>query len=271
MLLRQARLTEFADLIAQPGERHLIYGGTRAGKSSFIDWQMREIQRTRPDCMQILIDSKPRFRAETERGPLLPNSRRDAAWRYRHWQKGPVVPNSVLVDIYADHPFRGLWSEKRPGEIAIMQSGETSDWRRMLELLMAFTRAHVSERERHITADEVLDFYGRNTHSIVNRNDVFYLAARSGGERNIGESLGSQRVVGLPILVRNMFSRVSLFNLTEAKDAKYLSANGIPDAEPPKGNYIFHQWLKQPGGQVSKPTRHVLELPESYLSQLAAA
>lgn len=263
-------MTDFAEIIAQPGERHLVYGGTRAGKSSFLDWQMREIQRTRPDCMQILIDSKPRFRAETERMPgSFYSGRRNAGWRYKSWQKGPVVPNSVVVDIHHSHPFRGLW--KRPGEIAIMQSGEPDDWRRMLELLMAFVRAHIGERERHLTADEVLDFYGRNTWGLVSKNDVFYMAARSGGERNIGETLGSQRVKGLPILVRNMFSRATLFNLTEESDIKYLSANGIPAVESPKGKYLFNQWVKQPGGLISPATTGRLELPDSYLNQLAAA
>lgn len=262
-------MTEFADLIAQPGERHLVYGGTRAGKSSFIDWQMREIQATRPQCMQILVDTKPRFRAETERSWKGPKSRRDAAWRYQHWQKGPTVPGSVLVDLYSEHPFRGLWT--RPGEIAIMQSGNSEDWRRMLVLLMAYTKAHIGDRERHITADEVMDFYGRTTWSINNRHDVFYLAARSGGERNIGETLGSQRVKGLPILIRNMFSRVTLFNLTEENDVKYLAQNGIRDAQEPDGGYVFHQWTRQPGGGISPMSRHTLDLPESYLSQLAAA
>lgn len=141
----------------------------------------------------------------------------------------------------------------------------------MLALCMAFTRAHIGDRERHIHADEVLDFYGRNTWGISSKNDVFYLAARSGGERNIGESLGSQRVHGLPILVRNMFSRVTLFNLTEENDCRYLAANGIPDATCPNVNYAFRQWVKQPGGKVSAPTLHMLDLPGSYLSQLAAA
>jgi hypothetical protein len=198
-----------------------------------------------------------------------PKSRRSAAWRYQHWTKGPTVPNSVFVDIHADHPFRGLWT--RPGEIAIMQSGNAEDWRRMLELLMAFTKAHIGDRERHITADEVMDFYGRTTWSINNRHDVFYLAARSGGERNIGETLGAQRVKGLPILVRNMFSRVTLFNLTEENDVKYLHQNGIRDAVEPEGGYIFHQWTRQKGGGISPMSRHTLDLPESYLSQLAAA
>lgn len=152
-----------------------------------------------------------------------------------------------------------------------MQSGDADDWRRMLLLLSAFVKAQIGDRERHLHADEVLDFYGRNTHSIMNRNDVFYLTARSGGERNIGETLGSQRVVGLPILVRNMFTRATLFNLTEAKDAKYLSANGIPDAVPPTGDFMFRQWTKRPGGGINGPGLHKLELPDSYLSQLAAA
>jgi hypothetical protein len=71
----------FSDHIAQPGERHLVYGGTRAGKSSFIDWQMREISRTRPDCMQILIDTKPRFRAETEKVRWDPTGKKDGTQR----------------------------------------------------------------------------------------------------------------------------------------------------------------------------------------------
>lgn len=263
-------MTEFADLIAQPGERHNVYGGTRAGKSSFIDWQMREIQRARPNCMQILIDSKPRFRAETERSPYgNSKSRRSAAWRYEHWQKGPTLPNSVVVDLHSEHPFRGLW--ERPGEVAILQSGESEEWRRMLLLLSAFTKAQIKGRERHITVDEVLDFYGRTTWSIDQKHDVFYLAARSGGERNIGETLGSQRVKGLPILIRNMASRTTLFNLTEANDVKYLEQNGIHNATVPNGNFIFHQWKKEPGGTVTGPGVHTLELPQSYLDQLAAA
>lgn len=141
----------------------------------------------------------------------------------------------------------------------------------MLELLMAFTKAHIGDRERHITADEVMDFYGRTTWSLNNKNDVFYLAARSGGERNIGETLGSQRVKGLPILIRNMFSRVTLFNLTEENDVKYLAQNGIKDAVEPDGGYVFHQWTRAKGGGISPMSRHVLDLPESYLSQLAAA
>lgn len=259
----------FSDLVAQPGECHGIVGTTRAGKSCFIDWEAREIQASRPDCMQIIVDTKPRFRAETERMPLNFRARRNAAWRYEHWSKGPVVPGSVLVDIHSEHPFRGLWT--RPGEIAIMQSGEYEDWILMLDLLKAFAKAHISGRERRAVVDEVLDFYGRTTHSISNKRDVFYLIARSGGERMIGESIGSQRLYGLPILIRNMIRRYTLYYDSEEKDVGYLAQNGVPSASSPQEAHVFKQWVKEPGGKFGAPFTGKLDLPEEYLSQLAAA
>jgi len=152
-----------------------------------------------------------------------------------------------------------------------MQSGEPTDWKRMLQLLVAFTDAHVKGRARHITADEVLDFYGRTTWSIMPKNDVFYRASRAGRERLVGLTLGAQRVHGLPIMVRNMASRVTLYHLDEDKDMKYLRENGIPDSVSPRGDFIFKQWKKQPGGPVGEPITGRLKLPQTYLDQLSDA
>lgn len=262
-------MTKHEDIVAGEGERHIIYGTTRSGKSCHLDHEMRAVQAWRPDAMQLLVDTKPRFRAETVRHKVNPRWRQDAKWMYKHWSKGPVIPNSVYVDIWDDHPFRGLWT--RPGEVAIMQSGDEREWQRMLQLSMRFVKVHVAGRERRLIADEVLDFYGRTTWSINQKNDAFYLASRSGGERNIGLCLGAQRVYGLPILVRNMFSRVTLYHLDEEKDMKYLNANGIKDAKSPPGDYIFKQWRKENGGTVGAPITGRLEYPDAYLQQLAAA
>lgn len=116
---------------------------------------MRHVQFARPNAMQILVDSKPRFRAESERGPFR-RGRRKAAYRYESWSKGPVVPNSVVVDLWDDQPFRHLFD--RPGEVVILQSGEARDWKRMLELLDAFVKANLKGRERRVIVDECLDF-----------------------------------------------------------------------------------------------------------------
>lgn len=256
------------DLVPQPGQREIVFGGTRAGKSAFQEWETRDIQATRPECMQILVDSKPRFRAETERMPGNPHGRRSAAWRYRSWAKGPVVPNSVRVDLDSSHPFRGLW--KRPGELAIMQSGESRDWVRMLMLLNAFTKAEIKGRERRMIVDEVLDFYDRNSFGIDRKNDVFYRAARAGGERNIGLSLGAHRVHGMPPLILAMANIYVLFHLRQDTDMRYLRDYGVTDVESPKGDYVFRRWEVRPGGLVSEPIDGRCNYPESYLSQLAA-
>jgi hypothetical protein len=253
-------------LLPEVAERHNIFGTSRSGKSTHLDMEMRARQSERPEAWQLLLDTKPRFRAETERG-ITPGSRRNASWRYRAWSAGPVLPGSVLVNIWDDHPFRGLW--KRPGEIAIMQSGDHKDWLRMLELSMGFVRAQVGDTERHLTADEVLDFYGRTTHSIKNAADVFYLASRSGGERMIGETLGAQRIHGIPIMIRNQATRQTLYQLEEEKDLGYLISNGIPHASVPRQRFVFNQWVKEPGGLFGPTFTGHLAVPQEYLDQLA--
>lgn len=237
-----------------------------------MDWEIREVQSSRQSCMQLLVDTKPRFRAEKVRGPVSYRNRRSASKLYESWAKGPVIPNSVVVPIWDDHPFRGLWHQSNPNEVAIMQSGEESDWRRMLQLMDAFVKAQIKDRERRIVFDEVLDFYNRNTWGIGGRTDPIYRTARAGGERTIGLELGAHRLHGLPPLVLNMVSRVNLFHLSDDGDLRHLRASvGIKDAESPKGGYVFKQWVKESGGVLSEPFTGKVTYPQSYLDQLSAS
>jgi hypothetical protein len=234
-----------------------------------MEWETRHISETRPEAMQIIVDTKPRFRAETERMSFNPRGRRNAAYRYKSWAKGPVVPNSVVVDLDSAHPFRGLW--RKPGEVAIMQSGESADWLRMLVLLNAFVKAEISGRERRIVVDEVLDFYTRQSMSIQQKNDVFYRASRAGGERNIGLSLGAHRVHGMPPLILSMASIYVLFHLRHDGDMRYLREYGIRDELSPDENFVFRRFEVQPGGRISDAFTGRCNYPQSYLDQLAAS
>lgn len=269
--MQTTRQVHISELVPNPGERVLTAGRSRSGKSSLMDWETREIQTSRPTCMQILLDTKPRFRAEKIRGPFSYRNRKNAEKLYRAWAKGPVVPNSVVVPIWDEHPFRGLWNSDNPSEIAIMQSGDASDWKRMLQLLTAFTNAHIRDRERRIVIDETLDFYNRNTWGIDGRNDPIYRVARAGGERSIGLELGGHRIHGLPPLVLNMLSRVNLFHLSDDSDLIHLRRSvGIKDAESPSGDFVFRQWVVRPGGELSEPFTGRVTYPQSYLDQLSA-
>lgn len=143
-----------SDLTPDPGERYLVFGTSRAGKSALMDWNLRDVQSRRPGCLTVLVDTKPRFRAEQAIGRF--GRRIDAAPRYESWAKGPVVPHSVVMDLYSEKPFKGMWKE--PGEVVIMQSGEAADWKRMLYLLNGFVATHIKGRERLMIVDECLDF-----------------------------------------------------------------------------------------------------------------
>ena len=257
---------EYDELVPGPGQRRIVAGGTRAGKSAHQEWGMRYIQRDRPDCMQLLIDTKPRFRATSE--PIIyPHLRKSAASRYGDWTAGPIVPNSVVVDMWSRHPFRGLWN--KPGEIAIMQSGDETDWRRMLYLVRGFSRANFGGRERRVIVDEVLDFYGRNSFSIDTKHDEFYRVSRAGGERNIGLDLGAHRFKGLPPLHISMVSVLDIFHLRYDRDMAYVQEYGVPDSESPQEDYAFYHYEVRPGGRFSNRVEIKCKYPESYLAQLA--
>lgn len=261
----------FGDLVQGPGERHIVYGGTRTGKSSLMDWSMREIQRTRPNCMILVADTKPRFRAERQCVGPGNRWRKDASELYEHWASGPVLPNSVVVNLESSHPFRGLWGKDNPSEIAIMQSDDPGHWQLMNDLMHHFVQRRIKDRERLIVVDEALDFYQRNTLGIDARKDVILRTARAGGERNIGLLLGAHRPHGIPPLLNTLSSRVTLFHLRYGRDMKYLYDMGIPESEiAPAGNYIFKQYNVEPGGMISEPMHVKMSYPESYLKQLAA-
>jgi hypothetical protein len=267
-------MADMDQIVQGPGERHMIYGGTRTGKSSLMDWSIRHIQKTRPDAMILIADTKPRFRASHVIDPRFSSRRKSTveAKTYADWTAGPTLPNSVRVELGSTHPFRGLWDVKEhPGEVAIMQSDEPSDWKTMNELMHEFVHAQKSGRERLIVVDEGLDFYQRNTLGIDSRKDVILRTARAGGERNIGLMLGAHRPHGIPPLLNTLSSRVSLFHLRYTGDMKYLYDMGVnPELGPPPGNYVFHQFTVEPGGTVSAPLTATMKYPDSYLKQLSA-
>ena len=266
-------MTELSDLIQGPGERHLMYGGTRTGKSSMMDWSMRCIQKWRPECMILVADTKPRFRAQNLVNPRFSKKRLNAAHQetYAGWTAGPVMPNSVRVELGASHPFRGLWDrEKHPGEIAIMQGDDPAQWKMMNELMHEFVAQQASGREKLIVVDEGLDFYQRNTLGIDARKDVILRTARAGGERNIGLMLGAHRPHGIPPLLNTLSSRVTLFHLRYRQDMKYLWEMGVQDEDSPDGDYVFKQYTIKPGGGVSEPVTARFKYPDSYLAQLSA-
>jgi hypothetical protein len=265
-------MTEFSDIIPKRGERAIIYGGTRSGKSSLADWAMRGMMSERPDIMPLLLDTKPRFRAQFEAyGPQY-RFRRSAEKRYKNWEAGPIFPNSVVmpldIDITTSNPFKHFW---KPGELVVLQSdGSRENIFRMMSIARNFLNMNPHRRERVLWVNEGMDFYQRNSLGIISANDVILDAARAGGERGFGLLFEAHRPKGIPPLLNTLTSHVYLFHLRFGGDMRYLYDMGIPeDEEMPDGNYVFKHYKIEPGGTVSAPTTARMNYPEWYLNQLS--
>lgn len=186
-------MTTLADIAPGKAERALIIGGTRSGKSTLMDHFMRHTVQTRPSVQILLLDSKPRFRAEIER--FGPGNRfaRDAERHYRDWESGPVIPGSVRVDIHADKPLERLWRPDDGCRVAIAQTELTTERGRLLEIADDWYGVRQRKSDRVLAVDELLDYYHRNTISVHASRDVPLKVVRAGGERGFGALYGAQR------------------------------------------------------------------------------
>lgn len=261
---------KLADIAPEPGQRALIIGGSRSGKSTLLDHIVRHAAQTRPGIEIALADTKPRFRAEVERLGPFGKYQRSAEKKYRRWAAGPSVPGSILVDLEKEEPLKHLWRKDDPYRIGILQTDKQTERRRILEILDGWYSTHKGNTDRMLAADEVLDFYLRNSWSIAADRDVLLKATRAGGERGFSTTFGAQRPKGIPPQFAEELSILYLFHLRYSQDMKYLWDMGVPtNVKPPEEDYAFHVIRIKPGGKVSEPLTCRLTLSETYASQLS--
>lgn len=257
----------------EKGKRALIIGGTRSGKSTLMDMLIRYIVKVRPRVQVLLLDTKPRFKAEIERFGPQNRFAKDAGKHYRDWESGPVIPGSVRVDIHAEKPLERFWKPDDKCRVAIAQTELPTERGRLLEIADDWYNIRAKKADRVLCVDELLDFYHRNSLSIHGSRDVPLKVVRAGGERGFGALFGAQRPKGLPPQITEELSVLYLFHLRYSADKKYLWDMGVPvDIEPPgeeEGDYAFHIIKIRPGGKCEFAGSARLNLPESYLNQLA--
>jgi len=184
-----------SEIAPKKGERALIIGGTRSGKSTLMDHFMREMVRQRPNIQILLLDTKPRFRTEIERYGPQNRLARESAKHYKDWESGPVIPYSVRVDIHADKPLERFWRADKYEKfrVAVAQSELPTERGRLLEIADDWYNIRQQKSDRVLAVDELLDHYHRNSLSIHASRDVPLKVVRAGGERGFGALYGAQR------------------------------------------------------------------------------
>lgn len=185
--------TDLSEIAPKKAERALIIGGTRSGKSTLMDHLIQHTVKTRPNAQILLLDSKPRFRAEIERYGPQNRFGRLADNRYKDWESGPVIPGSVRVDIHRDKPLERYWRDDDLCRVAIAQTELSTERGKLLEIADDWYRVRAKRADRVLAVDELLDFYHRNSLSVHASRDVPLKVVRAGGERGFGALYGAQR------------------------------------------------------------------------------
>jgi hypothetical protein len=258
-------VASLADIAPGRAERVVVTGGTRSGKSCLSDFFMRYLVGLMASMEILLLDTKPRFRAEkTVNG-------RDAARFYPSWRKAPIIPQSVRIDLEADRPMQRAF---RNGRIAVLQSarpgGSTHEERlRILDIAHGWWSHRSNGNPRFVIADEGMHFYTKSGWSINTKQNLFQEIAQTGGELDTGMIFETQLLRGIDSMILDHLSALYAFYLRDIRDIKRLWELGIPKSyQQPEDDYNFHLIRARPGGRLSIWENLSIDLPDWYTRQL---
>jgi len=232
------------DIMLGPGERGLMLGMTREGKSTLSEVQIDHWYNTYKDADILIIDSKPRFRAEWQLNGL------PAAPLYRNWDWGTLVPNSVVIPMKdAESEIRLAWSLRY--RIIIAQIQDRSD----IGLLdQALKIAYMKRRKRHklfIYVDELNNFFKVGVKGIQAGTGII-MVITSGGEKNTAFLGAGQRPRNISVESIESMTKLYWFYTPFDEDNKHLRSMDLPlDSIPPASRsyaFLFFDRIHQKKG-----------------------
>lgn len=193
--------------------RALLVGRTRSGKTTLKDSLRGIWLRKFPKGRALIVDTKPRYRAQWTPQGLL------AKRFYRKWKEDPdaYVPGSVRI------PLDGHYKESmdlawRMGARVVIVQGQMDEWDEMLRAVRVFYEEYSAKAgPRLIDVDELADFF-----EVKKIGGIFWQALRSGGELEVSVIAGSQRPNFIPKATLTESDRLYIFELDNQDDIKSL-------------------------------------------------
>jgi hypothetical protein len=230
-------------------ERAFICGGSGCGKSTLSDALADDflVRYERSGARELLLDSKPRYLPQDVLfGPRTTR-------RYKQWDHGAKVANSVLVE----EPDQLKMAWDMGYRRAIAQGTSTRDIPRLTAIASAFVEDSRKGRPQLLRIDELLDFFFPNG-SPRGGDDVILRANRAGRERGTAVINCSQRTKGIPTQVMEELKRLYAFRLDFVKDASRFQEMGAPPFDLPEEDFDFKYWWKGDRRRVWGPYRLTL-------------
>lgn len=221
----QPHRADFATIALPAHGRGLAVGGTGSGKTTLEEQVIADWLRRYPrDGRTLILDSKPRFRAEWQLNGL------GAKRLYRRWGHGRIVPGSVLLPIGGDprDNLRQAWAHKHSVAIAQVDRVRGLD---DVPWLLAYLRSFFadSDRRRHqlVVIDEAADYFSSS--AAYSKGHPMVQVARSGREVGCSLFACSQRPRGIPPSFLTEATQYYVFALDHDKDLAHLHTVGLPE------------------------------------------
>jgi DNA helicase HerA-like ATPase len=223
-----------------PASRALLVGGTGTGKSTLASYLMRQWL-ARSNRRLIIIDSKPRFKAEKLPGGL------SAKPRYRGWTLGEEIAGSVSITSERE------WEAARRARIRIVQNriDEPPDRSFLAWAAVEAFRAAPKEKDPLLVyVDEAMDHFRSSSPVSREHGWIWEALARNGRELNIAAMFATQRPKRISLSLLDEVDFLFCFALRDTLDRKRLYEVGLPrDFIFPAQKHVFTYW------RASEPTR----------------
>lgn len=233
--------------------RGFLVGGTGTGKTTLAERLIQTFQTSNPTAKILILDSKPRFRAEWQVNGI------SAARLYKKWGYGGFFPGSyVLPLVDPSSELRAVW--RSGGHVAIAQVERKSYVEALRIVASRFYEDYGARIPRLVYVDEVADFYDGSGRAAI--DDPIQAIARAGRERNVSLLVATQRPKGVPKSLLTEMSQLYMFGLDWRDDQEHLRDMGLPDDAPyPEWDHSFLFWDKRLKGR--EPSLRVYKLEKS--------
>jgi hypothetical protein len=233
----------FREISLRERERAFLLGGTGSGKTTMEEMLVADFYNRYPSSRILILDSKPRFRAEWFVNGL------SAKRVFRHWKPGSTIPDSVLVREASQ--LEDAW--RLGARIVVAQCERQSERYRLVEAAEHFYNKARHTRPQLLCVDETADFFHLNG-SPIGGSDALVRIARSGRERGTAALYCSQRAKSIPSSIIEELTQLYLFVLDGRADLKRCVEMGAPEwIEPPERDYEFKLWTKRDRKHVYGP------------------
>jgi len=224
-----------SDINLKIGERGIILGKTRTGKSTLAERLIENWRNDYPNSFTLIADTKPRFKATRE----LDGRPTSVSRRYARDDWGEEIPESVVL------PLRDIRSEIKMArqlkyKCAIAQIRERNSSTIMLvsNAIRYAYEDRPAKKPLFIYVDELNNFF-RDAPQAARWPIVMVIT--SGGERSVAFLGAAQRPRNISVESIESINKLYWFYTPFTKDVKHLKDMGVPKkAKPPQKYYQFY-------------------------------